>query len=682
MLTILSSSCRKQQIENLETNTTSTAGFDFKTVHEYNVEISTVNGNAPLSGVFIMIFTSNPLSSMGTLKKGYESTLIYKGVSNKNGTLNCIINPPTTVDSIHVLVNHIGFQPLHSFALNGENIIKEINTVTVSQSSQKSSGNLSGINEPTPVVVNGYYTLGTWNNYGVPDYLEPTNDYISNDFLDDVNASLPENIPLPQSHPAYFVESADTNITLVEEGEVWVTLVHEGAGWHNSLGYYTYDADNPPETISDIHDKTVIFPDLSIHSNGLTPGNKIQLYYLDTVTNTYSSLFPAGTTLGWFIVAKGWSSQNQTVTDGVYTHYSSLPLNDRNDPELRKQNVMLWDSERELLLISFEDINRESGGDNDFNDAVFYATSNPVDAYDTDLYPPIDDPLDTDGDGTSNVFDEYPTDPSRAFNNYYPSVGEFGSFIFEDLWPSRGDYDFNDLVVDYHFKHVTNSQNEVVSIHIKTSTKAIGASYHNAFGIQLNTFPSNVTSVTGQEITKDYLDIADNGTENQQDKAVIIIFDDAFNVLSYPGLGVGVNTLPQNPYVSPDTITVDIAFNNPVEYNIMGAPPYNPFIIVDRERGKEVHMPGSEPTSLVNESYFGTGDDDTDVNLGNYYMSDTHLPWALNLPSSFVYPIEKRSIKEAHLHFNTWATSQGTVYKDWYQNSPSYRNYTNIYSKN
>ena len=77
-------------------------------------------------------------------------------------------------------------------------------------------------------------------------------------------------------------------------------------------------------------------------------------------------------------------------------------------------------------------------------------------------------------------------------------------------------YDFNDLVVDYHFKHVTNSQNEVVSIHIKTSTKAIGASYHNAFGIQLNTFPSNVTSVTGQEITKDYLDIAEccfNGNE-------------------------------------------------------------------------------------------------------------------------------------------------------------------------
>jgi len=397
---------------------------------------------------------------------------------------------------------------------------------------------------------------------------------------------------------------------MVDDGEMWVTVVHEGAGWHNSLGYYTYPTDNPPQTVGDIVDKTIIYPDLSIHGNGLTPGNKVQLYYLDTETNTYSSIFPAGTTVGWFIVAKGWSSQNQTVTNGIYTHYSSIPLNDQTDPDLRKHNVMLWDDERELLLVSFEDIDREIGGDEDFNDAVFYTTANPIEAYDVDLYPPIDDPLDTDGDGTTNVFDEYPTDPTRAFNNYYPSEVEFGSFIFEDLWPYKGDYDFNDLVIDYHFNQVTNSQNEVVSIQIKTSTRAIGASHHNAFGIQLNTAPSNVLSVTGQKIEKDYLSIADNGTENQQDDAVIIIFDDAFNVLSYPGVGVGVNTVPQNPYVTPDTVVVDIVFNSPVSIDIIGAPPYNPFIIVDRERGKEIHLPGSEPTSLVDTDYFGTGDDD------------------------------------------------------------------------
>jgi len=72
----------------------------------------------------------------------------------------------------------------------------------------------------------------------------------------------------------------------------------------------------------------------------------------------------------------------------------------------------------------------------------------------------------------------------------------------------------------------------------------------------------------------------------------------------------------------------------------------------------------------------------TDENLGNYYMSDQYLPWAINLPSSFVYPIEKRSIKQAHLYFNNWATSQGSNHRDSYHDGPSYRNYINIYPNN
>jgi len=214
LLAILSSSCLKQQIENLEIY--NTAGFDFKTVREYTIDITTINANTPMQGVYIMIFTTNPLTSMGTLKPDRINSLIYKGVSNDKGKLNCRINPPTTVDSIYVLVNNIGFQPLHVLPLNTENISKEINT-NLSPNNQKSSSNLREINTPTPTIVNGYYTLGTWNNYGVPDYLEGTNDYISNDFLADVNASLPENQRLPESHPAYFTESADTNISMVDD---------------------------------------------------------------------------------------------------------------------------------------------------------------------------------------------------------------------------------------------------------------------------------------------------------------------------------------------------------------------------------------------------------------------------------------------------------------------------------
>ena len=58
---------------------------------------------------------------------------------------------------------------------------------------------------------------------------------------------------------------------------------------------------------------------------------------------------------------------------------------------------------------------------------------------------------DTDEDGVSDLFDDYPNDPEKAFDNYSPAEGQFGTLAFEDLWPAKGDYDFNDIVIDYQY---------------------------------------------------------------------------------------------------------------------------------------------------------------------------------------------------------------------------------------
>ncbi|NQX93232.1 MAG: fibronectin type III domain-containing protein, partial [Flavobacteriales bacterium] len=49
----------------------------------------------------------------------------------------------------------------------------------------------------------------------------------------------------------------------------------------------------------------------------------------------------------------------------------------------------MYDSQRDLVLIGFEDINREWGGcDNDFNDAIFYTTASPNTAIETENFQP------------------------------------------------------------------------------------------------------------------------------------------------------------------------------------------------------------------------------------------------------------------------------------------------------
>jgi len=69
---------------------------------------------------------------------------------------------------------------------------------------------------------------------------------------------------------------------------------------------------------------------------------------------------------------------------------------------------------------------------------------------------------DIDGDGIADLIDDYPSDRGKAFHFAFPngsgntkstlSPVYWGTWCFEDLWPSMGDFDMNDLVINYHWE--------------------------------------------------------------------------------------------------------------------------------------------------------------------------------------------------------------------------------------
>jgi LruC domain-containing protein len=658
--------------------------FDFKTTKQVKVSVSTLNSeDKPIGGVNIEIYTQNPLTSEGLLKANSSDFLAFKGISSNTGTLDCEIAPQTFVDSLSILVNHIGLPSFKQVKINSNSV----NVVVGGSSSQKTSkyGNASKTTStaalPVPVKMGIYYVLGAWDSQGKPNYLWNPNDIVANDFLADVNASLPEREKLTVSHPEYLSSTDNGNIELIKAAEVWLTFVHEGAGYRNAIGYYTHKNDIPPAGKTDIKDPTIIFPNVSFNGSGgsLSAGNKVQLLYFDPVTNTYSKTFPAGTTVAWFFIADSFRNSTTAIGPGLGTFYSDSRFNPETDVTKRKHNVVLKDTQRQLLLIGFEDINREKNSDEDFNDGVFYATFTPFDAAKTDKIQPIDTPTDTDGDGVSDSRDEYPTDPKRAFNNYYPSKNNTGTLAFEDLWPAKGDYDFNDLVVDYNFNQVTNGENKVVEVNAALTVRAIGASFINAFALQFNTTPSNVKAITGNSLTKNVFALNANGTEQNQSKAVIPIFDDPYKVLN-ASAGI-TNTYIGGAYSAPKTMNIKIEFNSPIALSGFGTAPYNPFIVASGIRGKEIHLPANAPTDLADKSKFGTGDDDSNLGALKYYMSDNNLPWAINIPVQFAYPIEKQEITKAFLFFNRWAESKGSTNADWYMDKPGYRDTSKLFKR-
>ncbi|MCX6281608.1 MAG: LruC domain-containing protein [Bacteroidetes bacterium] len=255
-----------------------------------------------------------------------------------------------------------------------------------------------------------------------------------------------------------------------------------------------------------------------------------------------------------------------------------------------------------------------------------------------------------------------------------------GTAVYEDLWPEKGDYDLNDLVMYYKFTLTTNVQNKVTDIQIKLYVKAAGASFQNGFGIQFdNLVPGDIASVTGYNLKYNYITLSANGTESGQAKAVIIPFDNTDNVI-HRVTPVFFNTVMGAPVGTADTVTLSIHLTTPMLTTALGTPPYNPFLIRNMERVAEIHLPNYVPTTLAqNCPYFGTGDDNTQPGIGRYYKTTNNLPWALNIPVNFDYPWEKVSVLSAYNYFATWAESGGTLYTDWYKNLAGYRNSANIW---
>lgn len=281
---------------------------------------------------------------------------------------------------------------------------------------------------------------------------------------------------------------------------------------------------------------------------------------------------------------------------------------------------------------------------------------------------------DADGDGVADVLDEYPNDPDRAFNSYYPNQIDFVSIAFEDLWPAYGDYDFNDFVINLNYKSVSNAQNKVVDVEIKYQIMADGASLDNGFGIAFNAIPDEVEKVTGYITLGNAVILDPKGFEAGHTSETVVILVDNINPIMEGGMA---NTIPGGKYVQTNVNTVTINFANP--QNNLGLPPFNPFIFIDQVRSHEVHMKNQKPTEFADFNLFGTGNDGSNPSENSYYVSPSGLPWAIETPVNFNYPIENADILTAHLKFAAWAQSSGTEYPDWYLDEEGYRKDENMY---
>jgi LruC domain-containing protein len=271
-----------------------------------------------------------------------------------------------------------------------------------------------------------------------------------------------------------------------------------------------------------------------------------------------------------------------------------------------------------------------------------------------------------------------------VLNPGYSLVNNNPYFLtFEDKWPETGDYDFNDVVIQLESSLIVTSDSQVKQLTLEGELKAMGASYHNGFAIQLdgiiNSDIDQATIVFDINGEASSVALLEEGTTN----TVLKISEDLWAHVTPEASCWYYKTQPGCNSSSTFTFSVEITFTDGIPTSTFPSVPFNPFIFATPDtfhgaifsgnpgRGLEIHLKNKPPTSLANLSYFGQSNDVSDPSSSLYYQTANGLPWgiAINIGSSenWNHPYEWVNILTAYPQVEDYATSNGVVNTAWFE---------------
>lgn len=540
-------------------------------------------------------------------REGFEPYVTR--MTDQNGRYTGKESIPTYLNGeVYIYTSFVGVPSLYKTTLQG-NIIQaditwdtmyDLSSTIVSRAATRSFSVPSGLN-----------TLGEWDSKGRPNYLDDEGQLaLGSSFLDLINKTIPEAGHLQDNYR----QSADFKVYDSENRNVNVKVRFVGgtSGASSTFGYYCY---KEGASVADIKKakRYIVFPNTKT-GIGIKGGECVELHYIDENGVDKGTSFPNGTMIGWFI--RNDAFRNGNIGDGFGMFYSTTSLNADHRTHTAAFKI------GEFIVLSFEDWT-----DNDYNDVIFNVWSNPVEAISPNI---------------PEVKSENPDYKAIAYSMKYKGI-----IAFEDNWPSRGDYDMNDVIVKYNSVLGFNTKNQVVSATDEFTAMWSGADYENSFMYQLNTDRTNVEST---------------GTMDRDlSLATFTVFEDMKQAT-----GTGSNK------ISTKTTTVKITnkFKNPIDHEAFGPAPYNPFISIYKRTGydrTEVHLVNYRPTEKVKLDLFHTKSDLSDLSKGVYYVSDAKYPFAIHLSDATIFSTEEnKEIGTAYPKFPAWAQSNGTTNRDWY----------------
>lgn len=262
---------------------------------------------------------------------------------------------------------------------------------------------------------------------------------------------------------------------------------------------------------------------------------------------------------------------------------------------------------------------------------------------------------------------------------YFPAKGQFATVMFEDLFPSKGDMDMNDIAFGLNIQYDLDNKGRVSVIHFTIQPRAVGSSYDKiGLAVNFSGYPVSVSKVTRTDDPGDLSNFFNvtlkNGWHTEElnnSKSVVIPITGNFRKYFEYSPELFYNVRNIDPPQQTTTFTVSVELNsNSYSYSMFSflESVNSSQICIDLfavfgKREKEVHFKGQLPTERFSTAYFNYTAPKTDFSTIDNWI------WAIICDKSIRHPQEQIKIYDAYPNFKVWAEQwslSGENRSDWY----------------
>ena len=524
--------------------------------------------------------------------------------------------------------------------------------------------------------------LGTYDGNGKINYA-----YTGKDLVPDASVYTTHSkiINVGQLNcPQQYRNASDLEITA--PAEVVVTYLGGNTCWNSSLGYYYYKVGQEPKSIEDVN-VIMLFPNTQdgkwckinsadVPKAGVDRMTSVKLKYYPKISQDSkegaTDIFPAGYKVGLVLATNAWSKRldyNQNKLEKKYSEnryyrsatLSNLGVRQNGNPTDQPIVASYYTKDEDFVVVSFEDdykFEDGKGGDQNFSDVVLTIGTNPV-ATIANL-------------PTLNLW-------LNADKSDYVILAETlkGTYLFEDLWPQKGDYDMNDACVEYIQGTYKDKWNDTYGETFSFKPRQNFATKKNGIAFRLIGGDRDEVDSKGNKTKKRI-----SGYHIPAEVKLYLGNKDITEQLEYDEENLIFYVIPdtkKNPGLTYTVEFLHIPDGSP-QYYERNYKEYKSLVDVflyrkEGDKNWEVHTKGMEPTPKMNFDYFGKGDDLSKPSEGIYYVRAGNYPYALFLNGhqidkmSRLFDIKNEgfTLDMMYPKYTKWVETEGKENPNWYK---------------